>query len=128
MIDLDRDKLKVIREAHGETGGLIARLYEALPPVMAHRWLEYDYWTQMKYIGSLREALSEAPSMRRPVGHITDLIGRLSTWRGRRQGITNRPSRVGEPLPNTELDQAIDYLEEYRELVTTGEGGASTKA
>ncbi|KKM75853.1 hypothetical protein LCGC14_1386120 [marine sediment metagenome] len=56
-------------------------------------------------------------SVRRPVGHITDLIRRLSRWRDRRQGITNRPDRVGKPLPNTELDEAIAYLEEYRELV-----------
>jgi len=64
-------------------------------------------------------------SARRPTGHITDLIGRLSKWRDRRQGITERQTspqtgRVGKPLPNTELDQAIAYLEEYQELVAKG--------
>ncbi|KKL57359.1 hypothetical protein LCGC14_2236220 [marine sediment metagenome] len=61
--------------------------------------------------------MPEAPPVRRPPGHITDLITRLSTWRDRRQGITNRPGRTGKPLPNTELDEAIAYLEEYRELL-----------
>ncbi|KKM24103.1 hypothetical protein LCGC14_1608530 [marine sediment metagenome] len=59
----------------------------------------------------------ETTSARRPVGHITDLIRRLVIWRNRRQGITDRPDRDGKPLPNTELDQAIIYLEEYRELL-----------
>ena len=57
-------------------------------------------------------------SIRRPTGHITDLIRRLSIWRDRRQGIADRPGRKGKSLPNTELDEAIAYLEEYRELMT----------
>ena len=60
-------------------------------------------------------------SVQRPVGHITDLIRRLSVWRDRRQGITERPGRIGKTLRNTELDQAIAYLEEYRELVAKGD-------
>lgn len=60
-------------------------------------------------------------SVRRPVGDITDLIRRLSTWRDRRQGITDDLGRNGKPLRNTELDQAIAYLEEYRELVARGD-------
>ena len=47
--------------------------------------------------------MQEAPSVRRPVGHITDPIRRLSIWRDRRQGITDRP----------ELDEAISYLDRF---------------
>jgi len=118
--DLDERKVQVIREAHGETGAVIIAVYEALPPVMAHRWLEYDYWTQVGHIERLRTALKDGgPSLRRPVGHVTDLIRRLSTWRDRRQSITDRPKRSGKPLPNTELDEAIEHLEEYRELLAS---------
>ena len=60
-------------------------------------------------------------SARRPTGHITDLVRRLSKWRDRRAAINAREVREGgKRLPNTELDEAIQYLEEYRELVAKG--------
>ncbi len=119
--ELDLKKLQLIREVHGETGALIADIHDALPPVMAHRWLDYDYWTHVGYIEKLRKVLQNGrPSVRRPVGHITDLIRRLTVWRDRRQSITDDLGRDGKPLPNTELDQAISYLEEYRELMAAG--------
>ena len=63
--------------------------------------------------------MSADVSLKRPVGDITDLVRRLSIWRDRRQSITDRPERTGKALPNTELDQAIAYLEEYRELLAS---------
>ncbi|KKL54076.1 hypothetical protein LCGC14_2269020 [marine sediment metagenome] len=60
-------------------------------------------------------------SVQRPTGHITDLLRRLTLWRDRRTGINVRPGRKGKALPNRELNEAIAYLEEYRELVTRGD-------
>lgn len=56
--------------------------------------------------------------MTRPVGQITDLIHRLERWRAARARIAQSPERrVGsKALPNTELDDAITYLTEYREM------------
>lgn len=55
----DLAELQLIREAHGEAGELIANVYEALPGVMAHHFLEYGYWTQMDIIERLRQVLKE---------------------------------------------------------------------
>ena len=51
--------------------------------------------------------------MRAP-GDIDNLIRRLAKWRDARQAIMNRPHRAGKALPNTELDDAILYLGEYK--------------
>ncbi len=60
MNDLVRDRIQLIKDAHGATGDLIARVHEALPPVMAHHLLSYDYWTQMAFIERLRKVLEVA--------------------------------------------------------------------
>lgn len=122
----DEAEVKLIREVHGETGELIANLYEALPGVMAHHFLKYDYWTQVDLIKRFREALKNGqPSLRRPVGHITNLIGRLEKWRDVRAGLLKTAIADGERprgkrLSNTELSESISYLEEYRELMAEG--------
>ncbi len=59
-------------------------------------------------------------SCKRPVGHITDLIRRLEMWRGKRVEISGDPARIGKRLRTVELDEAIAYLEEYRELMAKG--------
>lgn len=44
----------------------------------------------------------------RPVGHITDLVSKLLRWAGARQN---------KQLDTRDLNTAIAYLEEYRELI-----------
>ena len=48
---------------------------------------------------------------------IADLIRRLQNWHSARTKINQRPERTGKPLPNDELAEAIQYLEEYRQTL-----------
>lgn len=97
-----------------------AQLLEALKPFASHTGIKDVKPGDIERAVAAIERANREPEATRPAGHITDLITRLSTWRDRRQGIADSPKREGKPLPNTELDQAIAYLEEHRELVGQG--------
>ena len=47
------------------------------------------------------------------VAQISNLISRLERWRNARERINAREERVGKPLPNDELTEAISLLYEY---------------